>query len=74
MSGADAERSAALATLLVKAAVTLNDLAGSVFSGRATDDDYLDTDRLLSDLAAVLRDRSMTYVPPRVVDSKKVGQ
>ncbi|MBB5152499.1 hypothetical protein [Saccharopolyspora phatthalungensis] len=71
MSAEDADRAVALATLLTKAAVELNSLATSVLMGRATDDAYLDTERLLSELVDTLRDQCKSYVPPRVVDSKR---
>ncbi|MBB5159986.1 hypothetical protein [Saccharopolyspora phatthalungensis] len=74
MSAADAGRSAVLAALSVKTAVKLEDLAESVRSGRTTNGDYLDMSRLLSELAALLRDRCTGYVPPRAVGPKQVEQ
>ncbi|MBB5160057.1 hypothetical protein [Saccharopolyspora phatthalungensis] len=71
MSATEADRAVTLATLLTSAAVALNGLAKAVLMGRATDDAYLDTERLLSELVDMLRDRCQTYVPPRVVDSKR---
>ncbi|MBB5159441.1 hypothetical protein [Saccharopolyspora phatthalungensis] len=74
MSKSEAERAVKLAELLTKAAVALKALSTAVLMGRVTDDEFLDAERLLSDLVDVIRDQCESYVPPRVVDSKRPAQ
>lgn len=72
MSARNADRAVKLADSLTNAAVLLKSLSNSVLFGRATDEDLLETERLLCELVDMLRDRCAAYVPPRVVDSERV--
>lgn len=63
-----------LHTLLVRAAVVLEDLADDVREQTVTDQQYAQTAELLQEVAELLRGQNVAYVPPRVVDAERAGR
>ncbi|MGW3471372.1 hypothetical protein ACWDKQ_23600 [Saccharopolyspora sp. NPDC000995] len=74
MNATEADRAVKLAELLTNAAVALKDLSNAVLFGRATDEDLLDGEQLLSELVDTIRDQCKSYVPPRVIDGDRTGR
>ncbi|RKT86283.1 hypothetical protein SAMN05421805_102179 [Saccharopolyspora antimicrobica] len=63
-----------LPEFLVRASAVLEDLANDVRERTVRDEQYTEAARLLDELAELLRDRSATYVPPRVVDGERASR